>query len=201
MTIRLALAALALALAACGPSVPRIPKLAPEATILAFGDSLTFGTGTTPDKAYPAVLGRLAQRKVVAAGVPGEISEEGLARLPAVLDEVKPALLVLCHGGNDFLRKLGEAGAEANVRAMVRLAQSKGVAVAIVATPKPGFGASRVAFYEAIGKDLAVPVEADVLADVLSSGSLKSDLVHPNAEGYERIAKAVAKLLERAGAL
>ncbi|HRE13908.1 MAG TPA: GDSL-type esterase/lipase family protein [Usitatibacteraceae bacterium] len=201
MTIRLALAALAVALAACGPSVPRIPKLAPEATILAFGDSLTFGTGTTPDKAYPAVLGRLAQRKVVAAGVPGEISEEGLARLPAVLDEVKPALLVLCHGGNDFLRKLGEAGAEANVRAMVRLAQSKGIAVAIVATPKPGFGASRVAFYEAIGKDLAVPVEADVLADVLSSGSLKSDLVHPNAEGYEKIAKAVAKLLERAGAL
>ncbi len=69
MTIRLALAALAVALAACGPSVPRIPKLAPEATILAFGDSLTFGTGTTPDKAYPAVLGRLAKRKVVAAGV------------------------------------------------------------------------------------------------------------------------------------
>ena len=198
---RLALLAAALLLSACGPSVPKLPKLAPEATILAFGDSLTFGTGTSPDKAYPAVLSRLAKRKVVAAGVPGEISEEGLARLPAVLDEVKPALLVLCHGGNDFLRKLGEAGAEANVRAMVALARSKGVAVAIVATPKPGFGASRVAFYEAIGKDLGVPVEADVLADVLSSGSLKSDLVHPNAEGYEKVAKAVARLLERAGAL
>ncbi len=188
-------------LAGCGPSYPRLPKLGANAVVLAFGDSLTFGTGASPAEAYPAQLERLIGRKVVAAGVPGEVSSEGLERLPRAIEEANPALLVLCHGGNDFLRKLGEDGAAANVKAMARLAQEKGIAVLIVATPKPGFGVSKVKFYEEIGRELAVPVETEVLADVLGSGKLKSDLVHPNAEGYRRIAEAVAKVLKKSGAL
>lgn len=193
--------ACAAALAGCGPSVPKLPKLAPGAVVLAFGDSLTFGTGATPSESYPAALERLIGRKVVAAGVPGEVSAEGLERLPRAIEEAKPALLILCHGGNDFLRKLGEDAAAANVRAMARLAQQQGIAVVLVATPKPGFGVSKVKFYEEIGKELAIPVEAEVLADVLTTGSLKSDLVHPNAAGYKRMAEAVAKVLKKAGAL
>jgi acyl-CoA thioesterase I len=203
--VRLARAVLlafaALLLAACGPSVPKLPKLENGAVVLAFGDSLTFGTGATPQQAYPAALARLISRKVVGSGVPGETSEEGLQRLPGVLEDVKPQLLILCHGGNDFLRKTGEEAAARNVREMIRLAQSQGVAVMLIATPKPGFGTSRVKFYEEIGKEFAIPVENDVLADVLGSGKLKSDLVHPNAEGYAVIAEAVAKVLRKAGAL
>ncbi len=199
---RACLAALAaLLLAACGPSVPKLPKLESGAVVLAFGDSLTFGTGTTPQQAYPAALARLISRKVVGAGVPGETSEEGLQRLPGVLEDVKPQLLILCHGGNDFLRKTGEEAAAKNVREMIRLAQAQGVAVMLIATPKPGFGTSKVKFYEEIGREFAIPVENDVLADVLGSGRTKSDLVHPNAEGYAIIAEAVAKLLRKAGAL
>jgi lysophospholipase L1-like esterase len=191
----------AAALAGCGPSHPRLPKLEAGAVVLAFGDSLTFGTGAAPAESYPAVLEKLIGRKVVAAGVPGEISAEGLERLPRALEETKPALLVLCHGGNDFLRKLGEDAAAANVRAMATLAREKGVAVMLVATPKPGFGVSKVRFYEEIGKELAIPVETEVLADVLTTGKWKSDLVHPNAEGYKRIAEAVAGVLKKAGAI
>ena len=188
-------------LAACGPAVPKLPKLDGDAVVLAFGDSLTFGTGASREQSYPAVLSRLISHKVVGAGVPGEVSAEGLARLPGVLEEVKPQLLVLCHGGNDFLRKTGEEAAAANVREMIRLAQSQGVSVVLVATPKPGFGTSRVPFYEVIGRELGIPVEADILPDVLGDRSLKSDLVHPNAEGYAEIARAVEKLLRKAGAV
>ena len=195
------LAFAALLLAACGPSVPKLPKLDNGAVVLAFGDSLTFGTGAAPQQAYPAALARLISRKVVGSGVPGETSEEGLQRLPGVLEDVKPQLLILCHGGNDFLRKTGEEAAARNVREMIRLAQAQGVAVMLVATPKPGFGTSKVKFYEEIGKEFAIPVESEVLADVLGSRSLKSDLVHPNAEGYTVIAEAVAKVLRKAGAL
>ncbi|MBL0141627.1 MAG: arylesterase [Betaproteobacteria bacterium] len=200
--MRHALLALAAVLAAaCGSSVPKLPKLDSTAVVLAFGDSLTFGTGATTQQAYPAALARLITRQVVAAGVPGETSEEGLRRLPGVLEEVKPQLLVLCHGGNDFLRKTGEEAAANNVRAMIRLAQGQGIAVMLIATPKPGFGTSKVQFYEEIGKEFAIPVEADVLADVLGSRSLKSDLVHPNADGYAQVAQAVAKMLTKAGAI
>lgn len=196
-----AIATSGLLLAGCGPSVPSLPKLETNAVVLAFGDSLTHGTGASPEESYPAVLGNLIGRTVVGSGVPGEVSETGLRRLPDVLDEVKPRLLILCHGGNDFLQRLDEAEAARNVRAMATLARDRGIAVAIVATPKPGLGVSRVAFYEALGRELAIPVENDVLAEVLGSRKLKSDLVHPNAEGYRRIADAVAKLLRRAGAV
>src|SRR5689334_3891381 len=93
----LAIAFAALLACACG-SKNRIDKLDANATLLAFGDSLTFGTGASPSEAYPAVLERSIGRKVVNAGVPGETSGQGLERLPEVLDEVKPKLLVLCHG-------------------------------------------------------------------------------------------------------
>ncbi len=194
-------ALVALVLAGCGPKVPQVGRLDAGAVVLAFGDSLTYGTGVSPEQSYPAVLERLIARKVVRAGVPGETSGEGLARLPGVLEEVKPQLLVLCHGGNDFLRKMGEETAAANVREMIGIARSRGIAVVLLATPKPGFGTSKVPFYEEIGRELAIPVEAEILPDVLGSRSLKSDLVHPNAKGYEKIAEAVADLLKRAGAI
>lgn len=196
-----AIATSGLLLVGCGPSVPSLPKLETNAVVLAFGDSLTHGTGALPEESYPAVLGRLIGRKVVGSGVPGEVSETGLRRLPGVLDEVRPRLLILCHGGNDFLQRLDEAEAALNLRAMATLARDRGIAVAIVATPKPGLGVTKVAFYQVLGKELDIPVENEVLAEVLGSRNLKSDLVHPNAEGYRRIADAVAKLLRRAGAV
>lgn len=195
------LAFAALLTAGCGPSVPKLPTLDAGAVVLAFGDSLTHGTGAAQDQSYPAHLGRLIARKVVAAGVPGEVSEEGLRRLPTVLDEVRPQLLILCHGGNDFLRRLDEPTVARNVREMATLARQRGIPVMLVATPKPGLGVSKVAFYGEIGRELGIPVETEVLADVLGTNKLKSDLVHPNAEGYRQIAEAVAKLLRNAGAL
>lgn len=181
--------------------VPRLNALAANDTLLAFGDSLTFGTGASPTESYPARLTALIGRTVVNAGVPGEISAEGLKRLPEMLEEHRPRLLLLCHGGNDFLRKLGDAGAEANIRSMIGLARAQNIEVALLATPKPGLPPAVPAFYPQIAKDNQLPIEADVLPKVLRDNSLKSDLVHPNAAGYAEVAAAMATLLKRAGAL
>ena len=137
----------ALLLAACGGSKNKLEKLDSSAVVLAFGDSLTFGTGAGATESYPAILERSIGRKVVNAGVPGETSAQGLERLPEVLDEVKPKLLVLCHGGNDFLRRLDDQAAAANVRAMIEMARKRGIAVVLIATPKPGLPPSVPAFY------------------------------------------------------
>jgi lysophospholipase L1-like esterase len=197
----LAFLLVALLAAACGGSKNRIDKLDAKDVVLAFGDSLTFGTGAGPTESYPAVLERAIGRKVVNAGVPGETSGQGLERLPEVLDEVKPRLLILCHGGNDFLRRLDEAQAASNVRAMIQLARSKGIPVVLLATPKPGLPPSIPVFYGEIAAELKVPFEEGVIRAVLFDNSLKSDMVHPNAAGYARIAAAVEKVLKGAGAI
>ncbi|HEY2629689.1 MAG TPA: GDSL-type esterase/lipase family protein [Usitatibacter sp.] len=191
---------LALFLAACGPKV-KLPKLEAGATVLAFGDSLTFGTGARTAESYPAVLERLTGLKVVNAGVPGEVSADGLARLPEAIDEVKPALIILCHGGNDFLQRKDEGTAAANVRAMVQLAKSRGIPVVLLATPKPGIPPGVPKFYGEIGEQEHIPVEDHVLASVLIDNRLKSDLVHPNAKGYAEVADTLQKLLKKSGAL
>jgi len=184
-------------LASCS-SQPELPRLPPDAMILAFGDSLTYGSGAKRDESYPAVLSRLTGLDVINAGVPGEVTSEGLARLPDVLDEFQPQLMIICHGGNDMLRQQGMQRAEKNLRSMIQLAQQQGVSVVLMAVPKPGVLLSSVDFYEAIAEEMQIPFEGDVVADVLSKRSLKSDLIHPNAKGYDIIAEAIFQLMKEA---
>jgi acyl-CoA thioesterase-1 len=191
---------LLLALAACGER-PKLERLAPSAVVLAFGDSLTFGTGAIETESYPAQLESLIGRRVVRAGVPGEVTSQALERLPATLDEHAPRLLILCIGGNDFLRRLGNAQAERNLRAMVQLAKSRGVNVLLIGTPEPGLLPSPPAFYATVAKDLGVPYEDGVITEVLKDASLKSDPIHPNARGYRVIAERLAARLKKSGAL
>ena len=189
-----------LSLGGCGER-PKLERLPPDAIVLAFGDSLTFGTGATEDESYPAQLERIIGRRVVRAGVPGEVSAQALARLPGALDEHTPRLLLLCIGGNDFLRRLGNSQAERNVREMVRLARSRGVAVMLIGTPEPGFTVTPPAFYSAIAKEFRLPYEEGIIGQVLRDASLKADPIHPNARGYRLIAERVADQLKQSGAL
>ncbi len=191
----------ACALAGCGGSAPKLSELPADAVVLAFGDSLTFGTGAQPQASYPAVLEQLIGRKVWSEGVPGEVSAAGLARLPAALDYYQPRLLILCHGGNDFLRKRGDAQAAENLRSMVRLARQKGIDVVLIGVPKPGLFPSPPDFYADIAKEFGLPYEGAALKAILRDNELKSDLAHPNARGYAKLAEAVAALLKRSGAL
>lgn len=128
-------------LTACS-SQPKLSFLANDAVIVAFGNSLTFGTGAEPKENYPAVLEKMIGRRVVNAGVPGEVTGDGLLRLPEVLEREKPALLLLCHGGNDQLRRLNQQQAANNIREIIRLAQRREVAVVLIAVPVRGLSLS-----------------------------------------------------------
>ena len=187
-------------LMACS-SGAKSPRLASDAVILAFGDSLTFGTGATLTESYPAILERLVGRRVVNSGVPSEVTGEGLSRLPEVLEREKPALLILCHGGNDLLRRLDQKQIANNLRAMIRLARERGVSVVIIAVPSPGIALLPPPFYREIAAEMKIPFEENALTMVLSDGSLKSDYIHPNAAGYRRLAESIAALLKKSGAV
>jgi acyl-CoA thioesterase I len=191
---------LVLLLCGCGERA-RLEPLPSDAVVLAFGDSLTYGTGAAEDESYPAQLEKMIGRRVVRAGVPGEVTSHALERLPAALDEHAPRLLLLCIGGNDFLRRLGNAQAERNVREMVKLAHSRGIAVLLIGTPEPGFTVSPPAFYAGIAKEYRLAYEQSIIGEVLKDRTLKSDPIHPNALGYKRIAERLAASLKELGAI
>jgi len=191
---------LILALGGCSER-PKLERLPSDAVVLAFGDSLTFGTGAAEQESYPAQLEILIGRRVVRAGVPGEVTAQALERLPGALDEHAPRLLLLCIGGNDFLRRLPGQQAERNVREMVKLARGRGVAVLLIGTPEPGFTVTPPAFYSAIAKEFRLPYEEGIIGEVLRDKSLKADPIHPNARGYRLIAERVADRLKQSGAL
>jgi acyl-CoA thioesterase-1 len=202
MRLKTFVTVLIITLAACSSTEPVLPKLPPDAVILAFGDSLTYGTGAQVDESYPEVLARLSGRQVVNSGIPGEISEFGMQRLPDILDEYQPDLLLLCHGGNDLLRKLSPTQLQDNLTAMIREAQTRDIPVILIAVPQPAFlFLNSAEIYQAVADATQVPLEPGVLAEILSDNSLKSDTVHPNAAGYGLLAQTLYEMLQNLGAL
>ncbi|MEA3274921.1 MAG: GDSL-type esterase/lipase family protein [Pseudomonadota bacterium] len=189
-----------LLLSGCGNEAP-LPALPMDGRILAFGDSLTRGTGAKPEASYPAVLERLSGRQVVNAGIPGEESDAGLTRLPGLLEGVEPNLVILGHGGNDMLRKRDLAGAETNLRQMVQLVLDRGASVVLLGIPKPGIFLGTHPMYERIAASMEIPLEENALEDILGDSALKSDPIHPNATGYQELAMALHRLLVERGAL
>ncbi len=170
--------------------------------ILAFGDSLTHGSGASAEEAYPAVLEQLIARPVVKVATPGDQSDAGLRKLPAALDAHAPALVILCLGGNDFLRRRDEAETIANLEAMIGLIRARGAAVLLLGVPKPGlFGLDGHPLYEDLARRHRLVLDNRSIAEILSERSLKSDQIHPNAAGYRQLAEALADLLRRAGAV
>jgi len=201
MSRRLWLLLLVALLASCGGKSPPLPRLAAGDVVLAFGDSLTYGTGAAESESYPAVLGGLIGRNVVRAGVPGEVTEQGLQRLPSALETYKPKLVLLCLGGNDMLRKLDEGRTIANLKQMIAAIRSSGAAVVLLGVPKPALFGGPAKFYGDIAKELGVAYDGDIVTGVLRDNGLKSDPIHPNALGYRKIAEQVAALLKKGGAI
>jgi acyl-CoA thioesterase-1 len=189
-------------LTGCSDKRPQLTPLTADSTILAFGDSLTRGTGTSPDNSYPAVLQTLSGIRVINAGVPGELSAAGLKRLPQLLEQYQPQLVILCHGGNDILRKHSSAATKQNIRQMVQLVRQSGAEVVLIGVPEFSiFSIESLPHYAEVAEEFDLPYEAKVLPRIVGDRTLKSDYVHPNSEGYQIMAEAIAQLLLATGAL
>ena len=177
---------------ACGPKAPNLDS--PGQTIVCLGDSITAGVGAEPGPPYPDLLAERLGVPVINAGVPGDTAEDGLARVGDVL-AADPWLVIVELGGNDVLRQVPPERTEAALRSILRRLLAARVVPVLVELRVP-FAFRYGEIYARVGKETKVPVLTDTLHDILLDPALKSDTIHPNAQGYERLAKAVAAEVE-----
>ena len=183
-------------LAGCARDKKTAQPVPPGSTVLALGDSLTFGTGASAETSYPTVLAGLTGWNVVNAGVPGDTSAQALARLPALLAEHQPKLVIVSIGGNDFLRKLPESDTRAHVHAICKQSLDAGAQVLLVAVPRATVAAALGqmtdhALYAEVAEDLKIPLQREAWGEVLAQPDLRADAVHANARGYAQFARSV----------
>ncbi len=200
-------ATLAATLSACGKKELRGRLVPRGAAVLALGDSITFGTGAAPEASYPAVLARLSGWNVINAGVPGDVSAQALQRLPSLLGQHGPELVLVSIGGNDFLRRVAEVETRTNIRRICQQVIAAGAQVLLIAVPRPSLAAAVVrslsdhSLYGELAQELKLPLHAGGWADVLGDESLRSDAIHANARGYERFAQGLTARAQDLGLL
>lgn len=173
--------------------------------VLVIGDSITAGYGLNPEQSWTTHLAGETGWRVINAGVSGDTSSGGLARLPALLDEHQPAVVIVELGGNDMLRRQSPASIAANIESMLAEIRRRGACPILMATPQPSLAGvffsslSDAPFYAEIARKQKLPLIEGVLSSTLSRQEFKLDELHPNQEGHQRIGKDAVMALRKQG--
>lgn len=178
--------------------LPLASRAAADATILVFGDSLSAGFGIATRQSWPALLAeRLRAERlpyaVVNASISGETTAGGHSRLPAAIQQHRPAVVVLALGANDGLRGLPLAQARVNLLAMTRAAKSAGARVLIVGMRlPPNYGADYTRGFARLFDEVARQERTALLPFLLEpialdEGAFLPDRLHPTAAAQPKI--------------
>jgi acyl-CoA thioesterase I len=180
----------ALLLLAASASAYSAPK-----TVLVLGDSLSAEYGLSRGAGWVALLeGKLKKEKIdaaiVNASISGETTSGGRTRLPALLAQHKPDVVVIELGANDGLRGLPVTAAEANLRSMITLVQqNKGKVLLVGMRMPPNYGRDYTerffAMYKGLSSTLKTPLVPFMLEGVAEKPALfQADRLHPNAQAH-----------------
>ena len=189
----------ALLVTSCGGK--KLDVIASDGTILAFGDSLTVGVGTSIENSYPTILAQLTGLTVINSGISGETTDRGLERLPAELDRTQPDLMILIEGGNDILRNKSKSQLKANLKGMIEQANIRSIPVVLIGIPEKSLFSDSAPLYEELAEEFDLVFDDSLIGGLQRSPSMKSDIVHFNKQGYRKMAESIYELLDDSGAL
>ena len=173
--------------------------------MLALGDSLTQGVGASTAQSYPQLLAERTGWNVINAGISGETSSQIAQRLPQLLQSHHPALVIVCAGGNDWLRRQSAQAAQAQIASMLQQCKAQNIPVLLVAVPEFNMAAALTGrvqdhpIYEALAKEEQVPLLAKAWSEVLANDAMRADQVHANAAGYARFTELLVAQLKASG--
>jgi lysophospholipase L1-like esterase len=190
--------------AGCSKEV-KVEALPAGSRVLALGDSLTAGAGVAAEEAWPALLSSRTGWEISNGGVSGDTSEAALRRLPALLEQHEPVLVLVTLGGNDMLRRIPQQETVANLEQILALIKAHGARPLLLATPQPSIAGavfqnlSAPDFYRELADAQQVMLIEDAVADVLSDPQLKGDPLHPSAAGHRRLSEQIFVELQSIG--
>ena len=183
------------------PAAPGQAHSAPK-TVLVLGDSLSAEYGLARGAGWVALMeNRLKtdriDSRIVNASISGETTSGGRTRLPALLTEHKPAMVIIELGANDGLRGLPVPAAEANLRAMVSMAQQEKAKVVLVGMRMPpnygrAYTDSFFAMYKRVAADMKTALVPFMLEGIAEKPELfQADRLHPAAQAHPTILKHI----------
>ena len=188
------LAVLASALA-CGGD-PRAAKPTAGSTVIAFGDSLVEGRGSTNGRDFVSTLSQRLGVTIINAGRSGDTTGAALARLDRDVLAHSPRVVIVVLGGNDYLRHVPVNETFRNLSAIVTRIRDRGAAVVLAGVSVGLLTDPYGARYEALARETSSGLVPDILGGLMGRSDRMSDAIHPNNAGYEIIADRIAPVVE-----
>jgi lysophospholipase L1-like esterase len=153
---------------------------------------LTEGHGASEGHAYPAVLSANLGVPILNLGASGATSAEGLRRLDAVVKQ-RPRVVLLCFGGNDALNQVPLTRTIANLGAIIDGLQAEGSFVVLIGIRSASLRDRNEEHFARLAREKRVLYVPDLLRGLAFKPVYMSDAIHPNDEGYKRIAARLEK--------
>jgi acyl-CoA thioesterase-1 len=204
---RYCIAALTLLWALGSPLCALAQGATPQATIVVLGDSLSAEYGLERGTGWVALLAKQAPKhRVVNASISGDTTSGGLSRLPSVLRQHRPHVVVIELGANDALRGLPLNATQDNLTRMVSTAQEAGARVLLLGMQvPPNYGPDYTQKFAALFKQVArsqnvplVPFFLQGVADAPDAAQMfQADRIHPNASAQARMLHNVWPKLQK----
>jgi len=163
--------------------------------IVAFGDSLVQGVGSTNGNDFVSVLSRKINRPIINLGVSGNTTSDGVMRL-SQLNKYKPKVVIVLLGGNDYLKKVPRAETLQNLQTIIDDIHKRRSTVLLLGVRGGLIVDNFKKDFENISEANSTAFVPNVLDDLIGDNSLMSDAIHPNDKGYAIIADKVYKVLK-----
>jgi len=170
-------------------------------SIVCFGNSITHGFGVEGTQSFPALLGRLLNSRVINAGMDGDTTDGGLARLETDVLRFKPDIVTVEFGANDYLMGIAEDEAGRNIELMLGRIQDSGARAIVLSLGSAFWDEDYEAALSKAARSHNCPLLTGLLDGIANNSMMTLDGIHPNAPGYIVIARKVADFLGQTGLL
>ena len=159
--------------------------------IVWFGDSLTYGFGSTNEQSYPHFLQQYTEIPVINKGINGNTSKNGLDRIDDIL-QFKNSIVIVEFGANDFLQQIPISETKKNIEQIVDKLKQNNDIVVLVSTEDTQIHQLHN-MLKTLAKEKNILFIDGILNEIWNDRTLFSDEVHPNSKGYKIVAEKIYK--------